>query len=123
MATQQQVIKTFMASLDNTTRVNVSAVDEAVRACSSFASAQDVINNMISDLKSAGSGDSFLRNYCGIILGNDDTGAITGSDAGSGVTKTGTGVVPNGTFDTSFDGTSFTTRGVTFQLAYEDNEG
>ena len=123
MATQQEVIKNFMTSLDTTTLKGSAAVDAAIRASSNFQSAQDVINNMIRDRNSAGSGDSFLKNYCGIILGNSDTGAITGSDAGSGVTKTGTSVVPNGTFDTSFNGTSFTTRGVTFQLAYVDDEG
>ncbi len=124
MATQQEVIKKFMASLDKTSLQGTEAIDEAIRACSNFQSAQDVINNMISDRTGAGSGDSFLRNYCGIILGNSDTGAITGSDAGSGVTKTGTSVVPNGTFNTSFNDTSFTTtNGVTFQLAYVDDEG
>ena len=129
MATQQGVIKTFMASLDKTTLTGTQAVDEAVKACSDFGGGQEVINKMLADCKSYNNADSkngwknFLLEKCGINLDNLDTGAITGSDAGGSKVKTATSVVPNKSFDTSFNDTSFTKRGVTFQLAYQDSEG
>ena len=39
------------------------------------------------DLNNSTSYTEFLEDKCGIILGNEDTGAITGSDAGGSVTK------------------------------------
>lgn len=36
MATQQEVIKAFMKSLDTTTLSGEAALDEAIRACSNF---------------------------------------------------------------------------------------
>ena len=41
--TQLEVIKRFMASLDKTNLYGVKAFDEAVKACSNFTSAQDLI--------------------------------------------------------------------------------
>ena len=119
--TQQDVIKKFMAALDKTTLTGSKALDEAIRACSSFKSAQEVIDKMLADQKAAGSGDKFLKDYCGINLDNTDTGAITGSDAGGKTTKTASSVVPENTkvkLDTTFKGTSFTVTkyGVTFNL-------
>ena len=38
--------------------------------------------------------DRFLQEYCGITLLNDDTGAITGSDAGGATVKTAESIVP-----------------------------
>ena len=117
MAKQQDVIKAFMSSLCNTNLSGLDALDEAVRACSSFSSAQDVRNQMINnDLNYCGS-DTFLSNYCGINLGNRDDGAITGSDAGNGIEKTRESVIPeNGNLDTGFTSDSFTVKGLTFQL-------
>ena len=44
MVTQQEVIKAFMKSLDKTTKSGTAAVDEAIKASSSFTSTQAVIN-------------------------------------------------------------------------------
>ena len=38
--------------------------------------------------------DKFLKEYCGITLVNEDTGAITGSDAGGETEKTAESIVP-----------------------------
>ena len=92
--TAQEVIKKFMNSLDNTTLSGTSALNEAVAACSNYSSMQDLINHLVSDCSSSSSATDFLQNYCGIILGNSDTGAITGSDAGTTDTKSGESVVP-----------------------------
>ena len=62
--------------------------------------------------------DAFLKDYCGITLLNDDTGAITGSDAGGTVSKTAESVVPepeNSSLDNMSVATGTTTiNGLTF---------
>ena len=117
MSTQQEVIKKFMASLDKTNLKGTAALDEAIRACSNFNSLQEAFNKMVSDCSNASSADDFLKNYCGIILDNEDTGAITGSDAGGSKVKTAESIVPeSGSLDTSFNLTSFTVNGLTVTL-------
>ena len=116
MAKQQEVIRAFMSSLCDTNLSGEDALDEAVRACSNFNSAQDVRTQMINALNNFGS-DTFLSNYCGINLGNRDDGAITGLDAGNGIEKTRESIIPeNGSLDTGFTADSFTVKGLTFQL-------
>lgn len=92
--TQQKVILDFMNSLNETPSYGVTAFDEAVVECSRglYTSAQDLIDNFISDCVNYGGADkasqkAFLLNYCGIDLDNDDTGAISGLDAGGAVEK------------------------------------
>ena len=84
------IIKKFMYYLDNTIYTGNTAIDKAVNYATGgyFKNFSAAINQMVSDCKSAANADTFLRNYCGIILGNSDTGAITGSDAGGSKTKT-----------------------------------
>ena len=94
MATQQDVLKNFVASLDKTNLSGTAAVDEAVKACSSFTSYSDLMNHFLADRNNSASGEDFLKRYCGINLDNDDTGAITGSDAGGSFVKTAESVVP-----------------------------
>ena len=48
---------------------------------------------MIADCRACGNADIFLRDYCGIILDNADTGAITGWDAGGLSIKTADNVI------------------------------
>ena len=116
MATQQDVIKKFMASLDKTTLSGTAAVDEAIRACSNFNSLQEVINQMVSDCRTVNNAKNFLLNYCGINLDNDDTGAITGFDAGGSVVKDAEDIVPETGELINFTGNSFTVNGLTLQL-------
>ena len=82
MATQQEVIKAFMKSLDNTTKSGEAALNEAIKACSPFNNFAEVKAAMSRDINSAGDADNFLKTYCGIDLDNDDTRAVTGSNAG-----------------------------------------
>lgn len=117
--TPKDVIKKFMAALDKTNLVGTAALDEAVKACSGskFTSIHGIINNMVEDCRIAGNAKKFLQNYCGIILGNIDTGAITGSDAGNSLTKSDESIVPEiGSLNTYFNGNSFTAKGLTFKL-------
>ena len=115
---QIDVIKAFMASLDtSTTSSATTMLDNAVKACSTFSGIGDAINHFLYDA-SIYDASTFLTERCGIILGNDDTGAITGSDAGTTTTdKTASSVVlESGSIDTSFLGTSFTSNGLTLTL-------
>ena len=116
MATAQEVIKNFMKSLDETSLSGESAVDEAIQACSNFNSISDAISQMVSDCKKASSATSFLTDYCGIILDNEDTGAITGSDAGGSTVKTAESIVPEVGSLSTYTNNSFTTNGLNVQL-------
>ena len=120
MASQQEIIQTFMRSLDNSGLSGVEAVDEAIRVCSNYRvnTLQDAVNIMASECNEAGSADNFLRNYCGIILDNEDTGSLTGSDAYGWETKTNESIIPeNGDFQ-AFTGDSFSANGLNFKLSY-----
>ena len=79
---------------------------------------------MVADCQSYQNADSrngwkkFLADKCGIDLDNDDTGAITGSDAGGSTTKTASGIVPeSGALNSSTDD-SFTVNGLKVKLGY-----
>lgn len=122
MGKQQEVIKAFMASLVESGAngiYGVNALNAAVQACSSFTSAQNVIDTMVRNRNSSSSGDSFLKNYCGINLDNNkyDDGAITGSDAGSDSPKTRDSVIPGSGRDTTFNKSNFSVNGANIQLA------
>ena len=121
----QDVIKKFMKSLDTTDNSGISALNQAVQAASGgyFVNVNAVIDKLVADCQTAGSADTFLKNYCGIDLTNDDTGAITGSDAGGSTVKTASSVVPESGDLKSFTGSSFTVNGVTFQLATFSSSG
>ena len=84
--TQQEVIKTFMQSLDKTELSGRAALDEAIQASSDFKNFEDFRKKFFDDLEAAKNWQTFLIEKCGIILDNADTGAISGSDAG-GTTK------------------------------------
>lgn len=116
---QQDIVKRFMRTLDVTTASDKTALDQAINYATGgyFSDTTTLINQMISDCKNLGA-NKFLLQKCGINLSNTDTGAITGSDAGGTKIKTAESVVPeSGKLDTSFTGTSFTTkRGLTFRL-------
>lgn len=118
----QTVIRNFISSLDATTKNGTAALDEAVAASSNFKSWSELINTMANDCAAyAGDGNSFLYDKCGIILNNGDTGAITGSDAGGGSSKTADSIVPESgewQYPTS---PSFTINGLTVDINNFDN--
>ena len=115
--TQQEVIKAFMKSLDETNLAGEAALNEAIRACSPFKSFKELKAAMINDCKKAKSADDFLKTYCGINLDNADTGAITGSDAGGSTTKTNESIVPESGSLKNFKKNSFKVNGLTVKLA------
>mgnify|MGYP007056196659 CR=1 FL=1 len=122
---QQEVIQKFLNTLDTTKLTGTSALNAAVAAAtnSKITGVQALINQFVADCKFCidtntdnDAAEFFLENYCGIVLDNDDTGAITGKDAGGSVTKNPKTVVPESGDFSSFSDDSFTTHGVTFQL-------
>ena len=113
MATQQEVIKKFMASLDThtfklsdvsgdqaiTKEFTTKILDAAINYATSgtgrhFNTIAEAITAMKADISSTNNADIFLKEFCGINLDNTDTGAITGSDAGGSTTKIAKSVVP-----------------------------
>ena len=49
--TQQEVMKTFMQSLNETEKSGRSALDEAIKASSDFGSYQKVVSKFYADIK------------------------------------------------------------------------
>ncbi|MBQ7704089.1 MAG: hypothetical protein IJT73_01470, partial [Selenomonadaceae bacterium] len=96
MATQQDVIKKFMKVLNeqgytssDTSEIAKKALDEAIRTCSQYSGIDDAISKFIAACNNATGDDATakLLNVCGINISNDDTGAITGKDAGTSTTE------------------------------------
>ena len=114
MATPQEVILDFMSSLDSTTYRSTAALDQAVKAVSNYSSWSEAISTMVKDCRAYnGDYERFLSEMCDIVLDNDDTGAITGSDAGTTDTKTAESVVPESGEWTYPSDTTFTIQGLT----------
>lgn len=118
MAEQQKIIKKFVDSLDKTTLKGTAAVDEAIKACSNFTSYNDLMNHFLADRKASANGEEFLKTYCGINLDNEDTGTITGFDAGGNVIKTAESVVPENFIGKSVypPNNSFSYKGLTINV-------
>lgn len=117
MASALSKIKKFMSVLDSTTSPGTSALSKAVKAVSNFTSWSQMISTMVKDCASYnGNGTAFLKNMCGIVLSNSDTGAITGSDAGGSTTKTASSVVPESGSWKYPSKTSFKIQGLTVNV-------
>lgn len=74
-------------------------VDKATAYASGgkFKSWTDLAKKFVADVATVGDSEKFLREYCGIIINNDDVGSITGSDVGgSKIIKNSHTVVPEG---------------------------
>lgn len=111
--TQQEVIKTFMQSLNDTTLKGGAALNEAIKASSNFKNFNAVRRQFLEDIKAAKNWHTFLVEKCGIVLDNADTGAISGSDAGGSKTKTATDILPS-TGEAQYpEGSSFIIDGLT----------
>ena len=128
MATQQEVIKKFMASLDTTTKKGEAALNDAVKDATGgkYSTIKAVIDEMKKNIASVNNADTFLKNYCGIDLTNTDTGAITGKDAGGSKVKTAESIVPeSGAIDTSYKYSSIYNKkyDITFYLSEIDANG
>ena len=93
----RRVIKDFMLSLDQSTLSDANAaLDAAINFCTGglIPNKDILVDNFLRDLHAADSYTDFLRDFCDIVLYNDDTGAITGSDASGSSIKTAESIVP-----------------------------
>ena len=128
-ATPQRVIKNFMYSLRNSDKTDINAFNEAITFCTDGAatSKSALADFFLADLDASDSYSDFLRDYCDIILDNDDTGAITGSDAGGGSVKTAESIVPENIpvelWQTPTAGSSVTIDGLTIHFPSEGVSG
>ena len=94
VADQQDSIVSFLTYLDgHTSGTDQERLDEAIRFGSSgmFKDEKSLINSFVEAMRNS-NGD--LLEVCGINLNNDDTGSITGLDAGGEKAKTAESVVP-----------------------------
>lgn len=110
--TPLQVIHRFMAALNRTKLRGIAAVDEAVRKSSKFGDVDEVIACMINDCKRLRDADKFLRDCCGIVYDNADTGSITGWSAGGNIVKTKDSIVDEVGRVKIFRGREFTVDGL-----------
>ena len=127
----QEVIIKFMGALDTVRasgdNAGERALNDAVNVASEekYSTAQDMIDSMIADCRSyiaadpVNGGNRFLLDKCGINFNNDDTGAITGWDAGGSVIKTPHSIVPEEGSLINYNYTSFDVDnyGLTVKLA------
>ncbi len=90
-ADAQGVMVEFMSGLDNSDLSAQEALDKAINyaSCGIFEDEADLKAQFLNDMAN---GD--LLRVCGINLDNEDTGAITGADAGCEKVKTAESVVP-----------------------------
>ena len=121
MTTQQDVIKNFMAALDTTTTQGEAALDEALAASSNFKTYKNFLAQIVSDCKTVNNSNKFLETYCGIDINNEDTGAISGADAGGDSIKTAESIVPEEGDLINFTGDEFTANGLTVKLGKIQN--
>ncbi|MBR4382200.1 MAG: hypothetical protein IKP64_01455, partial [Selenomonadaceae bacterium] len=108
MATQQDIIKKFMKSLDDAKNWTASgaggiggAINAAIKDASEGTSGDNKFKSLgalseafLDDLRKAPDVDTFLREKCGIIIDNEDTGSVTGFDMGGTKIKTEESIVP-----------------------------
>lgn len=115
-------IKRFMSALDKTKKKGEEALDEAVNAASfgRFPTMASLIANFRADLRAHGgttlndaASQAFLKEYCDIDLTDDDTGAITGKNAGGTTEKTASSVMPDKAMASSVPKGKTTIRGLT----------
>ena len=95
----KKIIRKLFSRLEKSNLYGTAQLDDAINFATegNFQTWQTVIDKFISDLDNSETYTDFLENYCGIILDNADTGAITGSDAGGSQIKTAQSVVPEET--------------------------
>ncbi len=97
MSAQLDRIRKLLSTMYFSNSENDGALDEGIRQVSNFSGIDDLTRTIAIEANfyklHGKSADTFLRERCGINLTNEDTGAITGQDAG-GTLKTASSVVP-----------------------------
>ena len=126
MSTPIGLIKKFVKTLMTTKKQGTEAADEAFKAVG--ATSYRVFREKIYSAQAGYSYKDFLEQVCGVRITNDDTGAITGSDAGGKTAKTAESIVPETAKAvklTNAEYNSFKKNGLTVNITYKeksDNE-
>ena len=121
MSTPVGVIKKFVKALINTDKQGTEAVDEAMKAVGAIR--YDVFEQKFSSDESGLSRKDFLEQVCGVRINNNDTGAITGSDAGGKTVNSAESIIPESTKAkelTKAQYNSFTKNGLTVNVSYDE---
>ena len=132
MSTAVDTMKTFMGVLKNYSSsdeyVGITALDNAIRTTTTFASAEeavDIFKNALKDTEKYPDTDTRLLQATGMILGakgdkSVDTGAISGSNAGGSTVKNAQDIVPeSGDLSTA----TMPTAGSTTPITYTGADG
>ena len=120
---QNDIAKTIMQALSSSSLTAATEIlDEAIKATNTtvFSGIQDALDKFKAAQASAGDANTFLEDYCGIFLNNQDTGAITGWDAGGSTVKNAEDIVPESGELSAPTGSSFTVNGLTITYNSED---
>ncbi len=127
MSTPVGVIKKFVKTLIETKKTGSDAIDEAFKAVGAVR--YDVFEQKFQEDKKSYQPDYNLQKFaeqgCGIRINNEDTGAITGSDAGGKTTKTADSIVPETAKAvklTDAEYNSFTKNGLTVNVTYAEKD-
>ncbi len=129
MSTPVGVIKKFVKTLMETKKAGYDAIDEAFKAVGAVR--YDVFQSKYgTELRNTpfyqtSGAQTFAEQNCGIRLNNEDTGAITGSDAGGKTTKTAESIVPETAKAvklTDAEYNSFTKNGLTVNVTYAEKD-
>ena len=124
MSTPVGIIKNFVETLMTTKKTGSAAVDEALKSVGAK-NLSTLKSKFNSALDKASSAKDFLEKNCGVRITNEDTGAITGSDAGGSTTKTAESIVPETATAkslTSAEYKSFTKNGLKVNITYDTDE-
>ncbi len=123
MSTPVGVIKKFVKTLMETKKTGYDAIDEAFKAVGAVR--YDVFKQKFAEDTKNYNYQTFAEQGCGILLNNEDTGAITGSDAGGKTTKTAESIVPETAKAvklTDAEYNSFTKNGLTVNVTYAEKD-
>ncbi|MBR6888268.1 MAG: hypothetical protein IKN16_07450 [Selenomonadaceae bacterium] len=129
MSTPVGVIKKFVKTLVETKKTGSDAIDEAFKAVGAVR--YDVFKSKYgTELRNTlyyqtSGAQTFAEQNCGIRINNEDTGAITGSDAGGKTTKTAESIVPESAKAvklTDAEYNSFTKNGLTVNVTYAEKD-
>ena len=124
MSTPVGIIKNFVEALTTTSKTGTAAADEALAAvgAKSYKTLKSKFNSASEKYSSA---KDFLEKACGVRITNEDTGAITGSDAGGKKTKTAESIVPETAKAKELSKAqynSFTVKGLKVNIVYNEDE-
>ena len=124
MSTPIGIIQRFVEALTTTSKTGTAAADEALAAvgAKNYKTLKSKFNSASEKYSSA---KDFLEKACGVRITNEDTGAITGSDAGGKKTKTAESIVPETAKAKELSKSqynSFTVKGLKVNIVYNEDE-